>query len=222
MIRTPLPTRSTIFNTKHNRRQWTHRKSTRKDSIRKRWYFHKKRRINRKWTNQTTWRRSKTWEYMTHFRMPVKQQMTSGPCQEASKTAITLNPESNFTRREKNHSLFHWNTLMYPELLIRNWMSSKRDASMTIGISMGQERLFCSMYKFHSICSCGRKTSRKNYVNKKTTHIEARSFAARTLRGNGEERQAEGEAKVVEWKTPSGERTEIARSLASTTKKNLL
>ena len=30
-----------------------------------------------------------------------------GPCQEASYTAITLNPESNFTRRERNHSLFH-------------------------------------------------------------------------------------------------------------------
>ena len=26
---------------------------------------------------------------------------------EASYTAITLNPESNFTRRERNHSLFH-------------------------------------------------------------------------------------------------------------------
>ena len=35
----------------------------------------------------------------THFRMPVKQEMTFGPCQETSKTAITLNPESNFTRR---------------------------------------------------------------------------------------------------------------------------
>ena len=30
-----------------------------------------------------------------------------GLCREASYTAITLNPESNFTRREKNHSLFH-------------------------------------------------------------------------------------------------------------------
>ena len=27
---------------------------------------------------------------------------------EASKTAITLNQQSNFARREKNHSLFHW------------------------------------------------------------------------------------------------------------------
>ena len=65
--------------------------------------------------------------------------MTSGPCQETSKTAITLNQGSNFTRREKNHSLFHWDTLTYPEQLIRIWMSSKRNASMIIGISMGQE-----------------------------------------------------------------------------------
>ena len=43
----------------------------------------------------------------THFRMPVKLCMIFGPCQETSKTAITLNPESNFTRREKKHSLFH-------------------------------------------------------------------------------------------------------------------
>ena len=43
----------------------------------------------------------------THFRMPVKRQTTFGPCRETSYTAITLNPESSFTRREKNHSLFH-------------------------------------------------------------------------------------------------------------------
>ena len=50
-----------------------------------------------------------------------------------------VEPESNFTRREKNHSLFHLNTLRYPELLIRIWMSSKNDASMIFGISMGLE-----------------------------------------------------------------------------------
>ena len=43
----------------------------------------------------------------TRFRMPVKQLMTFGSCQETSYTAITLNLESSFTRREKNHSLFH-------------------------------------------------------------------------------------------------------------------
>ena len=36
----------------------------------------------------------------TRFRMPVKRQMTSGPCQETLFSAITLNQESNFTRRE--------------------------------------------------------------------------------------------------------------------------
>ena len=41
------------------------------------------------------------------FRMPVKRLMIFGPYQETSYTAIMLNPESNFTRREKNHSLFH-------------------------------------------------------------------------------------------------------------------
>ena len=41
------------------------------------------------------------------FWMPVKRQMIFGPCQETSYTAITLNQESNSTRREKNHSVFH-------------------------------------------------------------------------------------------------------------------
>ena len=36
----------------------------------------------------------------------MKQLMTFGPCREALYTAITLTPESNFTRREKYHSLF--------------------------------------------------------------------------------------------------------------------
>ena len=45
--------------------------------------------------------------FKTHFRMSVKQEMIFGPCHETSYTAITLKPESNFTRREKNHSLFH-------------------------------------------------------------------------------------------------------------------
>ena len=43
----------------------------------------------------------------THFRMPVKHEMIFVPFQETSYTAITLNPESNFARREKSHSLFH-------------------------------------------------------------------------------------------------------------------
>ena len=45
---------------------------------------------------------------------------------------------------------------MYPELLIRIWMSSKRNALMIIGISMGQE---C-----HSIYFIGSKTSKRIFV----------------------------------------------------------
>ena len=44
-------------------KRWTHLKSTRKDSMQKRWYFQKKMEIlffSRRWTNQTSWRRSGT------------------------------------------------------------------------------------------------------------------------------------------------------------------
>ena len=75
----------------------------------------------------------------TRFRMPVKRSMTSGPCQETSYNAITLNPESHFTRREKNHSLFHWNTLTSPELRRQFWMLCKKAALMIIGTLMALE-----------------------------------------------------------------------------------
>ena len=65
--------------------------------------------------------------------------MISGPSREASYTAITLNPESNFILRKRNHSLFHYITLTYPELLIRIRMSRKRSATMIIGILMDLE-----------------------------------------------------------------------------------
>ena len=69
--------------------------------------------------------------------MPVKRFMIFGPCRETSYTAITLNQESNFTRRQKNHSLFHWSTLTFPELHIRIWMSSKKNAYDTNDLNNG-------------------------------------------------------------------------------------
>ena len=50
-------------------------------------------------------------------------------------------------------------------------------------------------------------------IDEKTADIQARSFMARALEVNGKECQAEGEAKVVEWKAPSEQRTKIARDL---------
>ena len=137
---------------------------------------------------------------MTHFQMPVKLWTISGPCREASFNAITLNQESNFTRREKNHSLFRWNTLTYPELLIRIWMSSRRNASMIIGISMGLETCHCRIYVV------------RVETDQKAVNIQARSFLARTLGENGKECQAEWEAKVVTWKTSTRWCAKIARN----------
>ena len=88
---------------------------------------------------------------------------------------------------------------MYPELLIRIWMSSKRNASMIIGISMGQETCL-----IHGQVSHNLQYWKKNFltdicgpgeIDEKTAHIQARSFMARTLGENGKECQAEGEAK---------------------------
>ena len=59
--------------------------------------------------------------------------MIFGPCQETSYTAITLNQESNFARREKNHSLFHLSTLTHPELHVRIGISSIDDYWNIIG-----------------------------------------------------------------------------------------
>ena len=85
---------------------------------------------------------------------------------------------------------------------MRIWMSSKKNASMTTGISMGQET--CLIHGQVSLNLLkGRKTSKRIHVvrgeiNEKAADIQARSFMARTLEDNGKECQAEGEAKVVE------------------------
>ena len=91
----------------------------------------------------------------TRFRMPVKLWTIFGPCREASFTAITLNPELNFTRGEKNHSLFHWDTLTSPELT-QIWMLSKSVASMIFECRW-IKRLVGSLDRFHTIYSIGRK-----------------------------------------------------------------
>ena len=81
------------------------------------------------------------------------------------------------------------------------WMSSKRNASKIIGISMGQETCLILGQVSHNflywkknlptdICGPGE-------TNEKTSDIPARSSMARALEVSGKARQAEGEAKVV-------------------------
>ena len=121
---------------------------------------------NRRWTNQNTRRRSGTENIHfdtaatnsrrghvdfleesegslppPHDSFPEAGEASNdyGPCLETSYAAITLNLESNFSRREKNHSPFHWNTLTSPEIRRQTWILCQKAASITFGISMGQE-----------------------------------------------------------------------------------
>ena len=122
----------------------------------------------------------------TRFRMPVKQIMTSGPCQETSYTAITLNLESNFTRREKNHSLeVHWCIQNYSY----EFGCQARETHRWLLEYRWVKRFVWSLDRFHSIYFIGRKTFRRTHVvrveiNEKTAYIKARSFMARTLGQN--------------------------------------
>ena len=162
----------------------TYRKSTHKDSMRKRWYLlnakeviFPKRRIyfsNRRCTNQKSWRRSgehPRWCGSTQFEESQSDfswrtrrvsstfsRLISG-CRWSDKWFLvhvrkvqkpTSRWTSNFRCRERNHSLFHWNTLTSPELHIRIWMPSKKNASMIIGISM-VTRFVRSLDRFHTI-----------------------------------------------------------------------
>ena len=190
---------------------------------------------NRRWTNQTPWKRwrpenihldmeaTNSWRKSPWFswrirrvssttsrlvsRMPVKQFMIFGPCQESSYTAITLNPESSFTRRERNHSLpiplkyidvsrtTHTNLDVKQEKRIDDYWNIDGQETCLI---LGQASLDLFYWKKKPpdgfLWSGGE-------INKKTDYIQDRSFMARTLEDNGKECQAEGEAKVVTWKT---------------------
>ena len=84
---------------------------------------------------------------------------------------------------------------------------AREDASMIIGILMGEERDLSDPWTgFTQFTLLEEKppdgyTVVRGEINKKTADIQARSFMARTLGENGKECQAEREAKVVTWKT---------------------
>ena len=80
-----------------------------------------------------------------------------------------------------------------------NLMLSRRNVSMIIGISMGEET--CQILGQVSLNLLHWKKNLyvvREEINKKTADIQARSFMARTLEVNGTARQAGEEAKVVE------------------------
>ena len=119
-------------------KRWTHRKSTRKDSMRKRWYFPNKENLffQSQMDESKLPEQIRNWEHPPWYGIDqFKERVTltflenqkglfhnlTTPFPDAGEAIndywsmsgklhippITLNPESNFTRREKNHSLFH-------------------------------------------------------------------------------------------------------------------
>ena len=149
-------------------RRWTHRKSTRKDSKAKEVIFPKEGEFifpiadgriktlggdQELRTSILVWHRPIQGESDIHFlgesEGSLPQPQDSFPdAREAMNDIWSMSgniidrhhvEESNFTRRERNRSLFHSNTLTHPELLIRIWMLSKSSALMIIGTLMALE-----------------------------------------------------------------------------------
>ena len=71
--------------------------------------------------------------------MTLKPGKTCGRFKVTSFNAITLNPRVQLHVWKKKHSLFHWNTLMWPGPLILIWTSCKRNVSMIVGSSIRTE-----------------------------------------------------------------------------------
>ena len=102
-------------------RRWAHRKPTHsKDLMQKRWYFPKK--MEKVALILLENQKGLFWRLTAPIGMLVKREMTSGLCQEISHPRLKL-----YSWRDESFRS-HWNTLTFPELLIRIWMSSKRSA----------------------------------------------------------------------------------------------
>ena len=67
-------------------------------------------------------------------KMTLKPRKTSGRFKVTSSIVITMNLEFNSMFRKKKHSPFHWNTLMWPELLNQIWMWCKKNVLTIIGM----------------------------------------------------------------------------------------
>ena len=77
-------------------------------------------------------------------RNDAEAEMISGLLREISFIAITWNPESNCTCREKNHFLFRWSTSTSPEQHIRHWMWCWKNILMIAGTWMEKDN--CQMH----------------------------------------------------------------------------
>ena len=174
-------------------RRWTHRKSTsKKTQCERGWYFPQNGFSSHKWTNQTSWRRSRPenihldtgssnsrrksrWFSRRIRRVSsttsrlisgcwVKRWMISGPYQETSYTVITLNQEVKlYSPREEP----------FPVPLRYIDVSRTTDTNLDVKQQRriddywnvdGVKRFVWFLDNFHSVHSIRRETSRRIYV----------------------------------------------------------
>ena len=83
--------------------------------------------------------------------------------QEISFTVIRWNPESSFTRREKNHFLFRCSTSTLPEIQIHHWMYCWRKYWWLLERGW-RKRLNRCMDRFHKIHFIERKATWRIYM----------------------------------------------------------
>ena len=216
-------------------KRWTHRKSTKNDSMRKRWYFPKKENLffqsqmdeskpleeirnwgHPPWYGIDQFEEKVTLIFLenqkglfhnltTHFRMLWSDKWLLVHVRNLQKTPSRWTKSQTLLaeRRIIPYSTeVHWRIQNYTY----EFGCQAREAHRWLLEYWWLSKLVWSLDRFHTIHSIGRKSSRRIYVvrweiDEKTTDIQARSSLARTLRENGKECQAEGEAKVVTWKT---------------------
>ena len=198
-------------------RRWTHRKSTRKDSMRKRWYFPKRGEfifpIGDGWIKTlggdqdlrtSTLIRQRPLRGESHFDFLGESEGFLPPSHDSDAGEAINHFWSmlgNFIFRhhvEPRVKLYSPREESFPIPLKyidvsrtthTNLDVKQENAPMIIGMSM-VERLVGSLDRFHTIYSIGRKSSRRKNavrgeIDKKTVHIQARSFMARALEVNG-------------------------------------
>ena len=202
-------------------RRWTHQKSVRKDSMRKRWHFPNMENLFflSQMDESKPLEEIRNWEHpprpiegesiidflgesegslpQPHDSLPDAGEAMNDFWSMSGSFIYRHHVEPRvklYSPREESFPI-PLKTLTSPELHTQIWMLSKSAASMIIGTSMGQE--MCLTIGQVSLSSLYWMKNQifvfREEINKKTADIQDRSFMARTLGENGK-------AKVVTWK----------------------
>ena len=195
-------------------RRWTHRKSTRKDSMRKRWYFQKNIFFQSQMDEPNSLEEIKNWEHPPwHCIVQFKKRVTLTFLESEGSLPSSLSRDfiHHQSRWIQSQTFFverriipysteiHWRFQNYAH----KFRCQAREAHRWLLEYRWLSRLVWSLDKFHTIYSTG-KNLLIDFCDpgrdwKESSNIEARSFLAWNVENSEKKRQAEDEAKVVTW-----------------------